>query len=73
MQQGQPVTHLGALVVAEAQLELGLAGGGVLAAHARVAGHAAQCGHQLGLLVQLQPVLHLGSHSHRPLQTGERV
>ena len=55
--------YLGALVIAEAQPELCLASGGVLPAHACVASHAAQGGYQLGLLGQLQPVLHLASHS----------
>jgi len=59
--------YLGALVIAEAQLELCLTSSGVLTAHACIAGHAAQCRHQLGLLVQPQPVLNLASHCNRTL------
>ena len=65
--------HLGALVVAEAQLELCLAGRRVLAAHARLARHAAQRGHQLCLLVQLQPVLRLQAQRHRALHTSTPI
>ena len=63
----------GALIVTEAQLELRLAGRGILAAHARIARHAAQRGDKLGPLVQAQAVLQLASDRNWTLQSSQHT